>query len=138
MIVKHQVRRGLVLGAVYLVAAIVVNELQRRDVVGNETVIRILGVLRGLIVVILANAVPKRLVPLADLYCDPVREQRLRRFAARVMLLGGLGYTLAYVLAPMAIVHTLAIWLLEPPGLVFGGILVRGEWARRKAKRSAT
>lgn len=137
MIVKHQIRRGLALGAVYLLTAMVVNELQRRDVVGTETVIRILGVLRGLIVIILANAIPKRLVPLADLYCEPVREQRLRRFAARVMLLGGLGYTLAYALAPMAIVHTLAIWLLEPPGLVFVGILIRCEWARRRAKRNA-
>ncbi|MFP5391891.1 MAG: hypothetical protein ACLGI6_10155 [Gammaproteobacteria bacterium] len=138
MIVKHQVRRGLALGAAYLLAAIVANELQRRELVGAETVVRILGVLRGLIVVVLANALPKRLVPLEDLYCDPAREQRLRRFAARVMLLGGLGYMLAYVFAPIAMVHKVAFWLLEPPGLVFAAILIRCEWARRKAKRSTT
>jgi hypothetical protein len=136
MIVKHQIRRGLTLGAVYLVMAILVNELQRRGLVGSDAALRTLGVLRGLIVVILANAIPKRLVPLADLYCEPVREQKLRRFAARIALLGGLGYTLAYVFAPIAYASTLAICLLEPPGLVFVGILARCDWMRRRAMRS--
>jgi hypothetical protein len=137
MIVRHQIRRGLALGAFYLVTAVVVHELRRRDFIGAEATIRMMGVLMGLIILVLANAVPKRLVPLARLHCDPVREQALRRFAARMAVLGALGYTLAYAFAPIAIVHKVAFWLLEPPCLVFAVILVRCAWARRRAMRSS-
>jgi hypothetical protein len=135
MIVRHQIRRGFLLGAAYVLTAVVVKALRLHDAVSAEAAMRLMGVLMGLIVVILANAVPKRLVPLARLYCDPAREQALRRFAARVMLLGGLGFALAYAFAPIAIAPKLAVWLLEPPALVFGGILIHSAWRRRKAMR---
>jgi hypothetical protein len=75
------------------------------------------------------------LVPLARLSCDPVREQTLRRFAGRVMVLGGLGYALAYAFAPIAIAPTLAICLLAPAVLIVAGIMARCAWARRSARR---
>jgi hypothetical protein len=136
MIVKHQIRRGLFLGAAYLLAAVAVNELRRRDLVGADATTRLMGILGGLIVLVLANEIPKRLMPLERLHCDPVREQTLRRLAARVMVLGSLGCTLAYAFAPLAIAPTLAVWLLGPPYLVFAGILARCAWVRRRAKRS--
>jgi hypothetical protein len=94
-----------------------------------------MGMLMGSVVLVSANAIPKRLVPLARLSCDPAREQTLRRFGGRVLVLGGLGYTFAYALAPIPIASTLAICLLAPAVLVVAGITARCAWMRRKARR---
>jgi hypothetical protein len=54
------------------------------------------------------------------------------------MVLGGLGYALAYALAPVAIASTLAICLPAPAVLVVAGIVARCAWARRGARRGGT
>jgi hypothetical protein len=132
MIVRHQFRRGAVLGAAYLATAIVVNALRRHDAVSAETVMRILGVQGGLSVIVLANEIPKRLVPLEDLNSDPKREQMLRRLGARVAFVGGLVLTLTYAFAPAASVRPLALWLSAPFAIVYMALLLRGEWVRRR------
>lgn len=134
MIMNQSIRRSLSLAAIYLLTAVVLNALRQRDVVSAETAERLMGVLLGSVVIVSANAIPKRLVPLARLSCDPGREQTLRRFAGRAMVLGGLGFTLAYVLAPIAIASTLAICLLAPAVLVVAGITTRCAWMRRSAR----
>lgn len=134
MIMNQSIRRSLSLAAIYLLTAVVLNALRQRDVVSAETAERLMGVLLGSVVIVSANAIPKRLVPLARLSCDPGREQTLRRFAGRAMVLGGLGFTLAYVLAPIAIASTLAICLLAPAVLVVAGIMTRCAWMRRSAR----
>ena len=135
MIMDHSNRRSLLIAAIYLLSAVVLNELRQRHFVSAETVARLMGVLMGSVVLISANAIPKRLVPLALLSCDPAREQTLRRFVGRALVLGGLGYTLAYALAPLAIAKTLAICLLAPAVLTVAGIRARCVWTRRVARR---
>lgn len=135
MIVRHQFRRGAVLGVAYLATAIVVNALRRHDAVSAETVMRILGVQGGLSVIILANEIPKRLVPLEDLNCDPKREQMLRRLGARVAFIGGLAFTLTYAFAPAETVRPLAFGLAAPFAIVYMALLLRGEWVRRRFVR---
>ena len=135
--IRHlPLRRLLSIAALLLLASVVLNELRQHDVVSAETALRLMGILSGSIMLVVANGLPKRLVPLARLSCDPVRDQTLRRFSGQVMVLGGLGYTLAYALAPIAIAGTLAFCLLAPAVLVFAGILARCAWARRSARRS--
>jgi hypothetical protein len=134
MIMNQAIRRSLSLAALYLLTAVVLNALRQRDLVSAEAAERLMGVLLGSVVIVSANAIPKRLVPLARLSCDPGREQTLRRFAGRTMVLGGLGFTLAYVLAPIAIASTLAICLLAPAVLVVAGITTRCAWMRRSAR----
>ncbi|HEX8788703.1 MAG TPA: hypothetical protein VF793_21135 [Telluria sp.] len=134
MIMNQAIRRSLSLAALYLLTAVVLNALRQRDLVSAEAAERLMGVLLGSMVIVSANAIPKRLVPLARLSCDPGREQTLRRFAGRTMVLGGLGFTLAYVLAPIAIASTLAICLLAPAVLVVAGITTRCAWMRRSAR----
>ena len=136
MIVKHQVRAGLAIGAAGLATALVLHTLQRHDAISAETAMRILGGEAGLGAMILANRLPKRLVPLEDeLNCDPAREQMLRRLGARVALLGGLIMTLVYAFAPAAQVRTLLLLLSGPFFLVYTGLLLRGEWVRRRVVR---
>ena len=135
MIMDHSNRRSVLIAAIYLLSAVVLNELRQGHLVSAETVARLMGVLMGSVVLISANVIPKRLVPLALLSCDPAREQTLRRFAGRALVLGGLGYTLAYALAPIAIAQTLAICLLAPAVLTVAGIRARCAWTRRIARR---
>lgn len=136
MILDHPIRRSLLIAAIYLLTAVVLNEFRQRHFVSAEAVVRLMGMLMGSVVLVSANAIPKRLVPLARLSCDPVREQTLRRFCGLALVLGGLGYTLAYALAPIAIASTLAICVLAPAVLVVAGITARCAWTRRTARRS--
>lgn len=136
MTFHHSLRRSLLVAAAYLLTAIVLNELRQHDVVSAATTQRLMGMLMGLVVIFSANVIPKRLVPLARLSCNPAREQTLRRFAAWALVLGGLGFTLAYALAPIAIASTLAICLLAPATLVAVGAKARCAWMTRNAKQS--
>lgn len=134
MTLDHPIRRALAVAALYLLAALMLTALRQHEVISAETVQRLMGVLMGAVVIASANLIPKRLVPLARASCDPTREQMLRRFCGRVLVLGGLGYTLAYALAPIAIASTLAICLLAPAAVAVAGVSARCAWNRRGAR----
>jgi hypothetical protein len=133
MIMKNPIYRSLLIAAIYLLTAVILNELQQHQLVSAEMSQRMMGLLMGSVVLVSANAIPKKLVPLARLSCDPAREQTLRRIAGWALTLGGLGYTLAYALAPIAVASTLAICMLAPAALVVAGIRARCVWNRRNA-----
>ncbi|MEJ7805849.1 MAG: hypothetical protein WKG03_08020, partial [Telluria sp.] len=62
---------------------------------------RLLGALLGVVVVAYSNAIPKALVARARLRCAPAQDQATRRFAGWSLVLGGVGYILAWLLAPI-------------------------------------
>ncbi len=138
MMQNHPIRRSLLIAAIYLLTSVVLNALRQHQIVSAETVVRLMGMLMGSVVLVSANAIPKRLVPLARLSCDPAREQGLRRLGGWALVLGGLGWTLAYVLAPIAIASTLAICFLAPAVLVVAGITAHCSWRGRSARRGGT
>ena len=134
MTLDHPTRRALAVAALYLLAALALDQLRLHQFLAAETVQRVMGVLMGAGVIASANLIPKRLVPLARVSCDPAREQTLRRFCARVLVLGGLGYTLAYVFAPIPVAAMLAICLLAPAAVTVAAISARCAWNRRAAR----
>ena len=134
MTLAHPTRRALAVAALYLLTALALNQLRLHQVLTAETVQRLMGVLMGTVVIASVNLIPKRLVPLARVSCDPAREQTLRRLCGRVLVLGGLGYTLAYAFAPIAIAATLAICLLAPAAATVAAISARCAWNRRAAR----
>lgn len=73
---------------------------------------RCMGLLLGAIVVFYANVIPKSLTKLASLRCAPAREQAARRFAGWALVLGGLGYMLAALFAPLGAMHVIGGALL--------------------------
>ena len=73
---------------------------------------RLIQIVMGLFVVATANALPKTLTPLMQLRCDPAAEQAMRRFAGWTLTLGGVGYALTWMIAPIAIAPVLAKSLL--------------------------
>lgn len=138
MILHHHLRRLLLLAAIYLATSVVLNELRQHHVISAEAAVRLMGMLSGLVVLVCANAIPKTLVPLARLSCAPAREQTLRRVSGWAGVLGGLAYTLAYALAPIAIAGKLAKALVAPAGVVVAGIVVWCTWTRVSARRRGT
>ncbi|MFC4930204.1 hypothetical protein [Massilia sp. GCM10023247] len=100
----HPLGRALA-GAAFILAASLVLRWAAPAWLGEEMARRLLGVLLGLVVVVYANAIPKSLVALARLRCSPAREQAARRFAGWSLVLGGLGYMAAALLAPLASMH---------------------------------
>jgi hypothetical protein len=138
MISRQALRRALSIAALYLLTSLALNVLRQHHAIGDEMAVRLMGMLMGAVVVMSGNAIPKTLVPLARLSCDPAREQALRRLAGWALVLGGLGYTLAYALAPIAIAGKLANSLLAPAGIVVAGIMVYCVWMRVSARRRGT
>ena len=70
-----------------------------------EWALRLTGALLGFVVVVYANVIPKSLTSLARLRGSPAAEQAARRFAGWSLVLGGLGYVSAMLLAPLAVMH---------------------------------
>ncbi|MCC2972124.1 hypothetical protein [Massilia sp. IC2-476] len=63
---------------------------------------RLLGALLGLVVVVYANDIPKALAKRARMRCtSPGADQAARRFAGWSLVLGGIAYMLAWLLAPL-------------------------------------
>jgi hypothetical protein len=71
--------------------------------ISTELSQRLLGALLGAVVVVYSNAIPKMLVARARLRCTPAEDQAARRFAGWSLVLGGVGYMLAWLFAPLAI-----------------------------------
>jgi len=94
---------------------------------------RLFGIMLGAVVVLYANAIPKALIPLARMRCDPATEQGLRRFTGWALVLGGMGYATAWLFAPMTSAWILAIALL---GTALLAVLLRYAWVVY-AKRSS-
>lgn len=107
---------GAALALAFLTPAYVSRDLSQR----------LFGIMLGVFVVAYANAVPKKLRPLVELRCDPVREQAIRRVTGWSMVLGGTGYGLAWILAPVKVAWVLAPALLATALLVAVGSYVVG------------
>jgi hypothetical protein len=103
---KHAFPLGrALLGAALIVASSAALKWATPDYLSPEWSQRLLGALLGFIVVFYANVIPKSLTSLARLRCTPQAEQAARRFAGRSLVLGGLGYVLAMLFAPLANMH---------------------------------
>lgn len=112
MITKFQIRRLLSIAAVLFLASALLNALLQRHMVGADTVTRLMGVLKGIILIVCANEVPKRLPPLARMVCDPARDLAYRRIIGWLAVAAGLGFTLAYAVAPLPIARIVGICAL--------------------------
>ncbi|WP_426207441.1 hypothetical protein [Massilia sp. TWP1-3-3] len=70
--------------------------------ISTELSHRLLGAMLGAVVVVYADAIPKALVARARRRCTAAQDQAARRFAGWALVLGGLGYSTAWLLAPFA------------------------------------
>jgi hypothetical protein len=103
--------RGLIIAGVLIGITAVLRFLTPMHV-SPETARRALGALMGAVVVVYANEVPKALTPLVRMRCEPAVEQAMRRFTGWSLVLGGMSYSLAWLIAPLGNANLLAASLL--------------------------
>lgn len=127
MMPKSPLARALLGAALYLLVALAIRKLGPACF-GAETVARLGGMWIAVPCIVIANALPKKLVPLHRVAGDPARADALRRFVARALVLGGIGFMLAYALAPMAVANSMATSLLAIAVIVTG---LRIMWSAR-------
>lgn len=121
MTAAHPIGRALA-GALFILGAAALLAWASPQHLSAEWAERLLGVLLGAVVVVYANAVPKTLARLAGTRRTPAQEQAARRFAGWSMVLGGLAYMLASLLAPLSHASAIGGGLL---GLALAAALVR-------------
>jgi len=126
------ISRSLITAALILVTSAALA-LASPTYVNADLAQRLFGVMLGAVVVLYANAIPKALIPLARMRCDPATEQGLRRFTGWALVLGGVGYAMAWLFAPMTSAWILAIALLGTALLV---VLLRYAWYVRVRRSS--
>jgi len=105
-IVRALLGAALILGASAAIARLTPAYLT------PEMAQRLMGALLGAVVVVYANAIPKAISACTRRGRNAAQEQAARRFAGWAMVLGGLGYMLAFLFAPFSIALTLATCLL--------------------------
>jgi hypothetical protein len=103
-------RQALGLAGLFLALALGLEFLWP-EALDRDVARRLLGVAMGAVILVLANKVPKTLTPLARL-CDPALEQSMRRVMGWSVALGGLGYALAWIFAPIELAAGTAMVLL--------------------------
>lgn len=129
---RTSILRALLLAGL-LLAGSAALELLWPDHLDPDLARRLWQVMMGAVVVVYANAAPKALSPLIRMRCDPATEQAVRRFAGWSLTLGGAGYSLAWMIAPMKVADVLSTSLLATALLL---ALLRGAWAMKKGLRT--
>ena len=97
---KSQLVRSLFIAVLILAIAAALSWLAP-VYISAELSHRLLGAMLGAVVVAYANTIPKMLATRARLRCTPAEDQAARRFAGWSMVLGGVGYMLAWLFAPL-------------------------------------
>jgi Ca2+/Na+ antiporter len=95
-----KIRTALLIAGTMLAFSAALVFADKAGYIGDETAKRAVQVAIGLILVYFANLAPKTLEPLAD-SCDPSRVRALQRFSGWALVIGGLGYSLAWLVVPI-------------------------------------
>ena len=114
---KSQLVRSLLIGVLIIAIAGALSWLAPAYI-SAELSHRLLGALLGAVVVVYANAIPKMLATRVRLRCTPAEDQAARRFAGWSMVLGGVGYMLAWLFAPLGLAALIG------GGLLAGALLI--------------
>lgn len=121
------------LGRTSLIAALIVGAAAALrwlapEYIEMETTKRLLGLLLGAVVVFYANTVPKLIV--SQSRHSPAVGQALRRFTGWALALGGIGYMLAWLVAPLDMANPIAGAVLASALLM---VVIRCLLARKLA-----
>jgi hypothetical protein len=91
----------------------------------DETDRRTFQIMLGLIVVIFANLSPKTLAPLSET-SEPSKAQAQKRFTGWTLVIGGLGYALAWLVLP---INSAGIWAMAVLGTSLLLVVARCTWS---------
>jgi hypothetical protein len=121
---EQHTRNGIIVAAILLGASGILRALAP-SVISEEVAHRILGALLGAVVLAYANAVPKLISRRLPTRRDPALEQAQRRFVGWSLVIGGLGYSAAWVFAPIGSANLIAGTILASTvALAIGRVLL--------------
>ncbi len=118
---------GLLLGVALALYALAPRYLS------HELAQRVFGVLMGIVVVLYSNGAPKAVPRRLEGRCGSAEYQDLRRFGGWTLVLGGVGYALAWVVAPIAMANWVSAAMLAT-----ALVLVLGRLAWVLTRRNAS
>jgi hypothetical protein len=100
---------------------------QHYHLITGGTTERLNALVFGAFIIIIGNAIPKALEPLGTSKCSPVTEQNLKRFGGWMFVIAGLGYTLVWLILPVATAKVWALPVLAIPLIltILRSIMVR-------------
>lgn len=125
------VRNALILAGLMLAFALGLAWANNAGLISEESSRRASQVLAGLVVVYFANLVPKSLEPLLS-GCEPSRAQAMQRFGGWTLVLGGLGYSAAWLAAPLDVARPAAITILATAVVL---VVARCAWTVMTRRR---
>ena len=123
---ESHIRRALLGAALVLIIAAALR-LASPEYLSPDLASRITGVLLGLVVIANANNVPKALPRRLPARLNPAEEQSERRFVGWCLVLGGLGYATAWLLAPIDRANAIAGMLLAATLILSIGRVMLGR-----------
>jgi len=127
------IRKSLLLAGALLAVAWLLTLGVKFEMIGIHAKQRFMGVVNGLILVIFANAAPKTLQPLAKMRCDPSQVQTLQRFCGWTLVLAGLGYSVAWLVAPIQHASLVSMSIVAAGLLLVLARLLTAFMTRRRA-----
>jgi hypothetical protein len=123
---SSEVRRGLILAAI-LVGVTVAAKLAPAFGLwpGTDYSARAAMAIAGVSLMILGNAIPKTLTPLASEACDPIAKQRIQRLAGWTWVATGAALTTLWLVASQSTADTGTLLLVPAAILVNIGAIFR-------------
>ncbi len=125
------IRTALLLAGALIVFSLAVIFADKAGYIGDETSQRAILAAIGLIAVYFANLAPKTLEPLSA-NCEPSRIQALQRFCGRTLVLGGFGFSLAWLVVPIDYAAITSMAILGTAVLL---VVARYAWTLKTCER---
>lgn len=106
------VELSAVLAGLLIAVSLGVAALRALDVLGDMAVRRAGGIAIGIMLLAIANAVPKVVRPLREPDACAARLQSEQRFAGWAFALSGLAYSVAWSMLPIPVAETVSTWVV--------------------------
>jgi hypothetical protein len=129
---SRQVQSAVVFAGLMMTLTLAARLAGRHGIWAGEDVVRRgMMVFQGLFLVLIGNAMPKTLTPLAALQCDPAKVQTFQRLAGWTWVLTGLGYATAWVVLPLDVAKPTSLALLVTGMLAIAAQIIRLRRSRQ-------
>ncbi len=124
---KQNLMLGISFAGIMLAGTFALKISQNYHIIDDSSPDRLVAVMLGAFMVVIGNALPKKLEPFGEEKCAPTQLQSLKRFAGWMFVLAGFGYAMAWLVLPDSLADKVALPILAVPVLL---VIARTTWLR--------